>query len=546
MARHGQSKDQSFMKIISWPKDKQYATLVLCLALLFLALTTCSILGKSLTYDEPQHYRYGKQILRLNSDRFDDSKMPFSALNALVSEATKPMIARWLQNEWQLMSIGRMATIAFSLGLGFLVLLWSSKLYGKWVGLVSFSIYIFEPNILAHSRLITTDIYAAGTITLSLFLYWRFLEQPNVQRGLLAAAALGLAQIAKYSGLLLIPLFLVFIPIHHYGWLVEQMRQKRHRTIAQAILITLGYGLLFLLVFIFIINLGFLFTDTGIPFGEISFHSNLLQTVQNSSKLLQRMPTPFPYPYLQGFDLVLFNERSGENYSAIYLLGELREGRGFPGYFLIASLFKIPIPILLLFAISLWDYLKPSANKQLPRAELYLIIPLIYFGLYFNFFFRAQIGIRYVLVTFPILLIFSTRVLRKWSHFSRAKKAGFVLLGMYLIVSVVSYYPHYLSYFNELVLDRKQAYKILADSNLDWGQNKAALSDFLSKHHDVIFEPTEVTDGLILVGVNELTGVLGDPKNFAWLRENYDPIDHLCYTYLLFEVPRSQPQSIKE
>ena len=59
---------------------------VFCLSLLLciiLALNILSSLGKSLTYDEPNHHRYGLQILNLNSDRFDDSKMPVSALNAL-------------------------------------------------------------------------------------------------------------------------------------------------------------------------------------------------------------------------------------------------------------------------------------------------------------------------------------------------------------------------------------------------------------------------------------------------------------------------------
>jgi hypothetical protein len=61
-----------------------YFAVVASLIIIFLFLTLGSIvLGeKSLTYDEPQHFRYGEQILELNSERFIDSKMPFPFLNA--------------------------------------------------------------------------------------------------------------------------------------------------------------------------------------------------------------------------------------------------------------------------------------------------------------------------------------------------------------------------------------------------------------------------------------------------------------------------------
>jgi len=49
----------------------------------FLAINIGSIRFKSYTTDEHKHYRYGENILNGDSDRFDDSKMPFSALNAL-------------------------------------------------------------------------------------------------------------------------------------------------------------------------------------------------------------------------------------------------------------------------------------------------------------------------------------------------------------------------------------------------------------------------------------------------------------------------------
>ena len=59
-----------------------------------------------------------------------------------------------------------------------------------------------------------------------------------------------------------------------------------------------------------------------------------------------------------------------------------------------------------------------------------------------------------------------------WQEFSRNRKIAIFVLAAYLVVSVLSYYPYYLSYFNEIVWDRRDAYKYLADSNLDWGQGE--------------------------------------------------------------------------
>ena len=55
----------------------------LLLLAVFVALQVGSNQHKTITINEPDHYRYGWQLLHFVSDRFDDSKMPFSMLNAL-------------------------------------------------------------------------------------------------------------------------------------------------------------------------------------------------------------------------------------------------------------------------------------------------------------------------------------------------------------------------------------------------------------------------------------------------------------------------------
>ncbi len=196
----------------------QFYILFVCLVITFLFLTIGSIvIGRlSLTYDEPQHFKYGESIYQLNSDRltYDDSKMPVSVLNVFPVKLAEFIFGR----EFEDINIGRISTILISLLLGFLCFFWVRSLYGKWVGLLGFGLYVFEPNILAHSQLITTDIYAAATVTLTLFMCRRFLEKPNIRGGILLGLVLGLCQITKYSGLLLYPIILLLVFIHYGDW----------------------------------------------------------------------------------------------------------------------------------------------------------------------------------------------------------------------------------------------------------------------------------------------------------------------------------------
>ena len=527
----------------SLPRRKKtlFATALLTLILAFLLLTvgSLSIGNKSFTYDEPDHLRYGEQIYSMNSDRFDDSKMPISVLNVIPSKFIENSAIGSFVSGWQEESSGRLSTIAFSLGVGFICFAWAWALYGMWAGLVALGLYVFEPNLIAHSRLITTDIYATGTITLALYLFWRFSNNPSLSSGGIAALALGIAQIAKYSAIILYPILLLLVVIRFWPSLTKKMRGRDYAAVGGSLTSFLLYGIIFLFTSLIVINVGFLYNRTWTPFGEFDFRSSRIQTIQERSRALASLPVPGPYPYLEGLDWVFFNEQTGTNFGNIYLFGETNDSDGFPGYFLIASLFKVPLPILLLFAISFLDWLKTFNAAEFRRNEMYLLIPAGIFAIYFNFLFSAQIGIRFFLVTFPALLIFSSRILRKWDLHPRALKYTLPVMGIYLIASVFSYFPHYLSYFNELVVDRKRAYKLVADSNIDWGQNRATLDQFLARNPDYVFEPEGPIAGVVVVGVNALTGVLSGPETFRWLRESFEPVDHLNYTYLIYELTAS-------
>ena len=515
-----------------------YSLLFAVLICVFLFFTIGSILKGhfSVTYDEPSHFRYGEMIYQGSTTRFDDSKMPASALNIIPGKVADKVFGVKFSDYDDLIKIGRISTALISLLLGFLCYFWASNLYGKFVGLIAFFLFVFEPNIIAHSQLVTTDIYAAASVTLALFFTWRFLELPNFQRGWLLGLAVGLCQISKYSGVLIIPAVALLTLIRYGKSLIVSL--KRREVFWPVMWKSIGYTALIALTALFVINIAFYFDRSGTALREYQFQSVFFNSLQNKFPRASRLPIPLPYSYLQGLDAVLFRERSGGGHGPIYLLGNL-SGNGFLGYYIIASFLKIPIPILVFFFVSLWDWVRSFQSKEFVSKEMYLLLPALLYSLYFNFFNQAQIGIRFYLVIFPVFIIFSARIFCKWRNFSRKGKFLFLLAGSFLLISVFSYYPDYISYFNEIVFNRDTAYRYLADSNLDWGQNDEDLKEFINQNPDFQLNPTAPTPGKIIVGTNQYLGILGSPENYRWLRDQFKPTDTFQQTHLIFDIPQS-------
>src|SRR4029078_5749116 len=146
------------------------------------------------------------------------STMPFSSLHAMTSEnlavfAQPSGIS--LDTSWSgQVQRGRYATIALSLLLALYVLKWSYELYGRNGALLSLSLYVFDPNLLAHGQLVTADLPAALMTTMALYHFWHFLKLGGKARALWSSLTLGLSQLHKSSCIYLYPIFLVIAAIY--------------------------------------------------------------------------------------------------------------------------------------------------------------------------------------------------------------------------------------------------------------------------------------------------------------------------------------------
>jgi hypothetical protein len=370
-----------------------------------------------------------------------------------------------------------------------------------------------------------------------MFTLWRFANHRDWKHGIFFSVALGVSQLAKYTSIFLYPLSIILFFIHDSSWLWQQLRSRSWKQLGAYFIRFLLYCSFAILVSLIIINAGFLFKNSFLPLSQFGFRSELFQEIQKTIISVMDVRLPVPQDFVQGLDVVVYKERTAfDGRASFYLLGNLNN-TGFLGYYLIAYLFKTPIALLILFIIACIAYIQRTSRSKFLSDELFLIGPIIYFIIYFNLFNRFPKGIRHFMVIIPFVLIFTSSLISNWNLKVRWKRVVVIGLLFFMIVSVMSYFPHFIPYFNEFVTNRNLSYKILADSNLNWGQGQWYLDRYLEENPEAIYLPEGPTSGTVVIDPNRLLGILGDPEEYRWLREGYEPIGTIAFEYLIYQIP---------
>jgi 4-amino-4-deoxy-L-arabinose transferase-like glycosyltransferase len=485
---------------------------VALLMLALLALNAASILHKTATADELDHLHYGARVLGGDTTRIHDSKMPVTAFNALLFGEPSPM------GQPAALYRARLVTTLFSLLLGLLVWRWARSLYGPAAGLLTLGLWTFCPSVIAHSRLVTTDLYGALGFAATCYATWRYLRRPGWIRALAVGAALGFALVAKCTAVYLLPALA----------LVAVLQWRRlpgaRPLVAQLCLVTLATLL--------VVNSAFLFRGTFTPLQRYECRSALFQALQDGP--IAALPIPLPRPWVEGVDWVRFRDRNGMWGEDVVVLGRHSEFQGLPHTYLVVLLTKFPLAWLALLAAGLGVVARTGRRGWLHGDEAMLLIPALVLITALSLLTRAQLGVRHLLVVVPLLCVVAGATVRGWHALPRWRKAVVGGLAAWLLISTLSYHPHYIPYFNELVWDRTKAYRVLLDSNLDWGQDGWYVQQYLQDHPGVETDARFPFDGTYLVSANQVGG-LADTKHYVWL-QRHDPVDHVGYSHLVYEI----------
>ena len=495
------------------------------IAAVYIILAAASARHDDITFDESAHLLYGVQVLKGSPDRsFNEirfrSTMPVSALNALprgVEQLLKPGTRK---NDWGQSDIknGRYVTIFLTLVLLLYSYLFSASLTSEKIGCIVLGIIAFDPNILAHARLVTTDIYAATGFIATLYHLWKWLEKKEHNHFYYWCIAIAMAQCCKPNNVLLYPVS--FIPIIFYSFKNRNALRVRH---------ILLWGLVFVAIQIVIINTVFLFSGPwGCSLIQLNFRSDFFKSIQTS--WVSKIPIPFPKAYIDAFDLVQYERETFDGAPLNYLAGELRFKKGFWNYYLICYILKTPvISILLTLTGIVYSFTIKKINTI---SFLFCCWPCAFIFIFLSNS-SIQNGYRYLLPVTCLSLIFASWFLGYVVQL--VPKTSLFCFSIVPILTAIMAFPNYLVYSNILIQDKKNAYRFLADSNFNWGQRNSVMEKFMLAHPGYVFEPPSPSTGMIVVDLNNLVGIK-TPEKFRWLRENYIPVAAIDGCYLIYNI----------
>jgi hypothetical protein len=252
-------------------------------------------------------------------------------------------------------------------------------------------------------------------------------------------------------------------------------------------------------------------------------------------------------------NIALVNANHAAGYES-YLLGQLKPN-GWWYYFLVAFVSKATLPMLICLAIATFRALTNNRASQVvgeayDHARWGEIIVLAGIGVFFIATSAGadNIGLRYLLPIFPLLYIWSSRIVPAFWKNNLGRGVLVVLLG-WQVWAAISSFPEYIPYFNEVAGGPTRGPDILDDSNVDWGESlKAAAAYVRAKQIDkVILCPFWQFDNPAYYGLNSAVRaprqlVFKTPEagtyiisshSIAWMKavdsawRGYQPIDRI-------------------
>jgi len=607
-----------FSLILSMKKSRLINFIIVIVgAIIFISLCITSMRNDSATWDEPTHIGSGYMILKTGEDKLNPEHprlfKQISAIPLLFLKLKTPFTpdfnqkvnpvgfgVDFLYNQEvdadKILFISRLPSILIALLLMIFVFRFAKYLYGGLAGFLALCLLIFDPNILAHSRYVTNDIYVTCFFFLSIYKLKRFVDEPKISRLIYLSIFSGLTLISKFSGLVLIPIITLIIVIEIFfrrnnkilNFLSKEKSEQCNANFSSYNLqhkcyITKLKVFFIIFIILFIICGLIIFTDYSFESTTfekaIEYKLNNTETkindylVNNESVLYKPMKfivmkVPIPAPsYLYG---VLWHFQYSAKGHPSFLMGHFSK-KGFRSYFPIVFLIKTSIVLILFLFLGIILFIK-SLKKYFWNEYILILPPIIYFCIaIFDIF---NIGYRHILPIIPFCIVIASKPMASIIRRNWIMASILVIMIIYYIIGTMKIHPYYLSYFNESIGGAKNGYKYVVDSNIDWGQDLKRLADYLKKnkieeitvsyfgtananYYGIKFNPLLIylipgsskeemspepnTPGLYAISVTNLQGVYcKNQKIFDWLKRR-EPIARIGYSIHIYKVEREFP-----
>lgn len=423
----------------------------------------------------------------------------------------------------QIIFLARIFPILITLLTILFIYFWSKELVGRWWALLPAFLFGFSPIVLAHGRLVTTDMGATFGALIALYAFGKALHAPTRKTILWAGVAFGIAQLIKFSAILLIPVFVLLTAVNYGKKMIQywtpisyDQKWKKYRTWCwEHCLVLVGTGIISLIV----VYAGYLLFTWNYPIVQqvadtrATIGSFRIQPLAQLTIWMAGNPITRPLAHYF-FGVLMVAQRSAWGNSS-YFLGEL-SGTGTWQYFPTVYLMKETLPTLMLLALALllslgkifWNIrqgIKTNIHSFLNYLETHSteFSFWVFISIYWIASIRSplNIGVRHILPTLPFIYMLATGALRRWCAvtpisftFNVAEKllnalrifvtvsVKYGVIGILLIwfsAETLFSAPYFLSYFNNAFGGTTNGYQYVTDSNFDWGQDLLRLQQWV-------------------------------------------------------------------
>lgn len=345
----------------------------------------------------------------------------------------------------QMLRLARLSNLSIGALLLALIGWWAFRLWGAQAAMLAMALACFEPNLVAHSALVTTDIGLTLFVFLTVYLLWEYFKSPAWWLLSAAGVSLGAALASKFSAIVLIPIVCLIIAVQLIptGGPARAFLPRRHPTKLSARAL-----------------------DAAATVLVIAFFAALV------------IPSAYSFqgfaPWFAGLERFLELAQEGQ---PAFFLGE-HSYQSWRSYYLIAFLIKTPVGSLILVAVSLLFF---RIGRSLERGDTDFLFMPVFVILFATLQAKVNIGLRHILPIYPFLFVLASRLATIQPRRGWPTR---VLIGVPLILTIVSSLkvaPHQLAYFNEMIGGPDQGYRYLVDSNLDWGQDLKGVKAYMDE-----------------------------------------------------------------
>ncbi len=369
----------------------------------------------------------------------------------------------------------RMAAALLTLLLAILIFVAGKEMFGEIPALVALTLFVFEPNMLAHGAVVTTDMGMACFLLATVYAFYRYVKAPSMGRVAVVGIAAGLALATKHSAILIFPI-LGLLSVYELVRRRASDAESRGKQAARLFVAICAIG---------IVSVAILWSFYGFHFQPkpgmnadarvTEYVTRLKNPVQSTMILAASHLHLLPQSYLFGLaDVGITAE-----FSHSYLLGKIYpHGRWF--YFPVAFSIKTSLGLLLLLALAAFAFWRSRVREW--RELVFLLVPAVFYFL-IAVASSMNIGIRHILPVYPFLMLLAgwgawqlIKTQRRWVYV-------IILLLIWNVVSSLRTYPVYIAYSNELWGGPSQTYRYLSDSNVDWGQQLKTTKKYLDSRH---------------------------------------------------------------